>query len=211
MNILQRIRADCLTLVLDVFHLATDQLFTAAGTGQVLDERGSQSRGSVISPGDELKGVGQQGITGQYGGGFVKLPVAGGAPPAQITVIHCRQIVMDEGVGMQAFNGHRSSQWVLLCRKELADQNDQRGPDPFAACLHGVAHGLMEPGRTRRSRRQHGIYARFHLAGKNSIYLTDKDGDNSSFDNFMPMQAIGTKLGHSVIMGEAGANCTVRW
>ncbi len=55
------------------------------------------------------------------------------------------------------------------------------------------------------------IYARFHLAGKNSIYLTDKDGDNSTFDNFMPMQAIGTKLGNSVIMGEAGANCTVRW
>lgn len=55
------------------------------------------------------------------------------------------------------------------------------------------------------------VFARIYLAGKNSIFLTDKDGDNSSFDNFMPMQAIGSSLGGNVILGETGVNCTVRW
>jgi hypothetical protein len=55
------------------------------------------------------------------------------------------------------------------------------------------------------------VYARLHLAGKNSIYLTDKDGNNSSLDNFMPMQALGLNLGDVMVLGEAGANLTARW
>ena len=53
-------------------------------------------------------------------------------------------------------------------------------------------------------------YVKLHLIGKNSIYLTDKDGDNPSFDNYMPMQAIGFNAG-GVLMGEVGGHVTIRW
>lgn len=55
------------------------------------------------------------------------------------------------------------------------------------------------------------LFARFHLLGRNSIYLTDRDGDNPSFNNFMPMQALGTSLGGSVVLGELGLTATTRW
>ncbi|RLB58480.1 MAG: hypothetical protein DRI34_04685 [Deltaproteobacteria bacterium] len=55
------------------------------------------------------------------------------------------------------------------------------------------------------------LFARFHLLGRNSIYLTDKDGDNPSFNNFMPMQVLGTSLGDSVVLGEMGLTVTTRW
>jgi hypothetical protein len=53
-------------------------------------------------------------------------------------------------------------------------------------------------------------YVKLHLLGKNSIYLTDKDDDNPSFDNFMPMQALGFNAG-GILMGEVGGHVTIRW
>lgn len=54
------------------------------------------------------------------------------------------------------------------------------------------------------------LYAKIHLMGRNSIFLTDKNSDNQSFNNFMPMQALGRSLGLAVI-GETGGYATVRW
>lgn len=53
-------------------------------------------------------------------------------------------------------------------------------------------------------------YVKFHLLGKNSIYLTNRDGDNPSFDNFMPMQALGFNAG-GILVGEVGGHVTIRW
>ena len=55
------------------------------------------------------------------------------------------------------------------------------------------------------------LFATFHLAGKNSIFLTDKDGDNPSFENFMPMQTLGTSLGDRLVLGEFGLAVTSRF
>ncbi|MBW1871055.1 MAG: hypothetical protein JRJ19_03270 [Deltaproteobacteria bacterium] len=55
------------------------------------------------------------------------------------------------------------------------------------------------------------VYAKFHLLGKNTIYLTDKDENNTSFNNFMPMQMLGYNLGDVMVLGEAGAHFTTRW
>jgi hypothetical protein len=53
-------------------------------------------------------------------------------------------------------------------------------------------------------------YVKLHLMGKNSIFLTDKDGDNPSLDNFMPMQALGFNAG-GILVGEVGGHVTIRW
>ncbi|RME29438.1 MAG: hypothetical protein D6806_01375 [Deltaproteobacteria bacterium] len=55
------------------------------------------------------------------------------------------------------------------------------------------------------------LFATIHLAGKNSIFLTDKDGDNPSFENFMPMQTLGTSLGDRAVLGEFGLAVTSRF
>lgn len=54
------------------------------------------------------------------------------------------------------------------------------------------------------------LYTKLYLMGKNSIFLTDRDSNNQSFDNFMPMQSLGTSLGFAVL-GELGGYATIRW
>ncbi len=53
------------------------------------------------------------------------------------------------------------------------------------------------------------VYTTIHLFGSNSIYVTDKDGNNLSIDNFMPMQTLGTDKG--LVIGESGFQVLVRW
>jgi hypothetical protein len=53
------------------------------------------------------------------------------------------------------------------------------------------------------------LFVQLHLLGKNSIYLVNKDGDNSTIDNFMPMQTLGMDAG--LVIGEMGFQALVRW
>jgi hypothetical protein len=55
------------------------------------------------------------------------------------------------------------------------------------------------------------LTATIYLLGKNTIYLTDKDRNNATFDNFMPMQALGSNLGGVAVLGEVGGYTTIRW
>ena len=54
------------------------------------------------------------------------------------------------------------------------------------------------------------FYAQFHLAGVNSIYLMNAEQNNSTIDNFMPMQALGKEF-FSMVLGEIGGRTTIRW
>jgi len=55
------------------------------------------------------------------------------------------------------------------------------------------------------------LFARMHLMGKNSVYLVNKDRTNSTIDNFMPMQTLGTELFGGFVVGEVGATLLARW
>jgi hypothetical protein len=52
-------------------------------------------------------------------------------------------------------------------------------------------------------------YLKLHPWGQNSIYVTDKDSNNNSLNNFMPMQTLGN--GKKIVLGDVGASVTVRW
>ncbi|NMB77321.1 MAG: hypothetical protein GYA21_19605 [Myxococcales bacterium] len=53
------------------------------------------------------------------------------------------------------------------------------------------------------------LFAKLYPIGQNSIYVHNSAGDNPSVDNFMPMQALGTKMG--ILLGEVGGSLTYRW
>ncbi len=53
------------------------------------------------------------------------------------------------------------------------------------------------------------LFARIHLLGKNSIYLMDKDQNNPTINNFMPMQTLGWDQG--LVLGELGFKTLIRW
>ena len=51
-----------------------------------------------------LKGHRQKAVSGEQGGRLVKLPVAGGAAPAEVRIVHTGEVVVDEGVSLHHLN-----------------------------------------------------------------------------------------------------------
>jgi hypothetical protein len=52
-----------------------------------------------------FEGHREQGIPGEDGSGFIETDVASGATAPQIVIVHCGQIVVDQGVAMDHFDG----------------------------------------------------------------------------------------------------------
>ncbi len=55
--------------------------------------------------GEKGEGVGEEGVAGEEGGGFIVGAVGGGATATEVVVIHAGEVVMDEGVGVEALEG----------------------------------------------------------------------------------------------------------
>ena len=93
-----------------------------------------------------MEGRGEQAVSGQDGGGFVKLLVAGGLAPAQIIVVHGRQVVMDQGIGVDHLQGagHRQG-FARIAPHRFRRRQAQNGAQPFAAHEQAVVHGLVQP------------------------------------------------------------------
>jgi hypothetical protein len=108
MHLLERFKRQGLSFGSHVLHLSFNHAAVSRSLGN--DANGFQHPDPVCprvpgAPGKGLKSQGQQGVSGQDGRGLVKLHVACGPAPAQGIIIHCRQIVMDQGIGMNHFNG----------------------------------------------------------------------------------------------------------
>ena len=57
-------------------------------------------------PGQNLERAGQQSVTGQDRQRFTVSRVAGGNPPPQLVVVHRRQVIVDQRIGVHHFDGH---------------------------------------------------------------------------------------------------------
>ena len=96
--------------------------------------------------GHDLKGLGEQAVPGQDGGGLVKLLVAGGPAPAQIVVVHGRQIVVDQGIGVDHLQGAGHGQgFARVAPHRVRRGQAQDGAQPFAPHEQAVVHGLPHP------------------------------------------------------------------
>ena len=88
----------------EVGHLAADEAAAAGGIGQLADQGVGESGVRGVGLGEEGEGVGEEGVAGEEGGGFVVSAVDGGATAAEVVVIHAGEVVMDEGVGVEALD-----------------------------------------------------------------------------------------------------------
>jgi len=154
-----------------ICHLAADEAAAARGVGEFADQ-GMGERGlACIALCQQGEGVGQEGIAGEQGGGFVKLAVSGGTTPAQVIVVHAREVVVDQGVGVQALDGDSRGQGIGRRRvgpdgrfgpgEDLLRGENQYWAEPLAAGLEAVAHGLVKARRRGGSRRQMPVETEF--------------------------------------------------
>ena len=92
-----------------------------------------------------LEGKGKKRVSGQKGDVFAEDFVVRGFPAAEIVVIDAREIVVDEGHGVEHFDGAscRHSDGCFSS-DELASGDAEKGPDPFASGEERVAHVFVD-------------------------------------------------------------------
>ena len=86
-----------------------------------------------------------QGITRQDGIRLAKLDMAGGFTPTQIVVVHGREIVVDQRVGVDALNGGcRSVQRAIADAKHIAGGIHQERAQALSTQECAIVHGFNQ-------------------------------------------------------------------
>ena len=129
-----------------VQHLPGHHAVSAAGVREDQNGLAPLPGLHVPGPGDEAEGLRLQGVPGQDGHRLTVDLVAGGTAPAEVVVIHAGQVVVDEGVGVDALHGGGEGQRLLQTPPaELTEGQRQHRPHPLAPGQEAVAHSLLEP------------------------------------------------------------------
>jgi len=107
--------------------------------------RGVAAVGFCSSDGGES--FGEKAIARENGDCFTKDAVIGGAPTAKIIIVHAGEIVVNQGVGVDAFNGaSRGNCEGFFPSNSPSGGEAEDGTQAFAACKKTVAHGSVDEG-----------------------------------------------------------------
>ena len=113
--------------------------------------------------GNEFKGQCQQGVARQDRHRLAVDDVVGRAAPAQVVVVNRRQVVVDQGKGVDALHGAGQRQGLIgVAADGLRAREGQDGAQALAAAEQGVAYGLVQSCRRLRRGRQVGVQGLVH-------------------------------------------------
>lgn len=94
----------------------------------------------------DLEGEGQQPVAREHRGRFVEFLVAGRPPAPQIAVVHRREVVVDEAVGVHHLDRAGDLERApALHREEMARSENQKGPQALPRRQRRIAHGFEDP------------------------------------------------------------------
>ncbi len=149
----------------EVEHLAADHAGKARGAGEAEHEIGPHGRvGGGVRAAENVEGEGEERVAGKDRRRLVEGAVNGRAAAAHVVVVHRRQVVVDEGIAVDAFDGGGGVEGGVLGKAEEAGGlDDEERAQALAAAEHGVAHGGHQPLRPG------------DLAGKNAV--AEQDGE----------------------------------
>ena len=131
----------------EVERLAARHPAEAGGAGEHGDE-GRADAAIGLEARQDVEGHGEQRVAGKDRGRLVEGAMQGRAAAAQVVVVHRRQVVVDEAVGVDAFErggglGNRRSGGA----EEARGFDQDEGPETLAGGECRVAHGLAQPVR----------------------------------------------------------------
>ena len=146
---------------IDVQRLAATHARGAGRVGQGL-QAGHAQRGRQWRVGQQAEGAGLQRIAGQDGGRFVEGDMGGRLAAAQGVIVHRRQVVMHQRIGVDELDGHRRRVQVFRLRAEqVATGVHQQRAHALAAAQHRIAHRLVQALRCFGRRGQGGVELAF--------------------------------------------------
>ena len=101
----------------------------------------------------EHKRFAQQCVARQNGIALAELFMAGRLAAAQIVVVHRGQVIVDEGISMDALERQSKRVFPLpLAAERIERRKKEDGPQPLPACKQGIAHGIRKPARAGKPR-----------------------------------------------------------
>ena len=129
---------------LQVDHLPAAHPLGAAGKGEFSDQVNNLA-GIDRQLGQAPKRLGLQRIAREHRLGISELNVARGLAAAQHIIVHARQVIMNQGIGVNELNGDCS----LVADAErssgqAAGSIDKEGANPLSAAQNGIAHGFIQ-------------------------------------------------------------------
>ena len=91
--------------------------------------------------------MGQKAVTREDSDSFAIDAVVCGATSTEIIVVHAGEIVVNEGVGVNAFDGASGGNSDGLVSSHSPSGGEaENGAKPFASCEKTVAHGSVDEG-----------------------------------------------------------------
>ena len=126
-------------------HLPGDELQRAGSLGNFQNQIAVRiARPSPALRGD-FKRLRQQRVARQHGDAFAEHLVVGRLAAAEIVVVHRRQIVVDERVGVDALDGAGQRQGVGFASAAGRRRREaKRGAHPLAAGKERITHGFVD-------------------------------------------------------------------
>ncbi len=128
-------------------HLAADHAGRPSGRGEFGDELAPHRWVTVrIGIGQHPEGGRQQTVSGEHRRCFVELLVAGRAAAPQFAVVHRRQIVVHERIGMDHLDCRSDLQGATPRNPEQTRAGEhKKRAQPLAWCQRRIAHRVIDP------------------------------------------------------------------
>src|SRR2546429_7479785 len=144
MDVLEHLRIDGPAFGFDVCDLATDHSVDGAGGRCNFCENGGATLRSGRRRTDSFESQRQESIASEDGDGFAKFPMASGLAAAEVIVVQCRQVIVNQGVGVDEFNGACGMKRGRYFAEESARRLEtQDRSNSLSTCKDAVTHGRM--------------------------------------------------------------------
>jgi len=164
----------------EVGDLSGDEGPATGGEGEFLEKVADLISRCFGSGREDGKRLGEEGVSRQHSNAFAKDLVRGGATPAEIVVVHAGEIIMDERISMDAFDGAGDRKGKTGgAAARFRRRKGEDGAEAFPSGENAVPHGSMEGGRLGLGRReesaQGGLYGfslAFQVGGKLHTWLS---------------------------------------
>lgn len=96
---------EVLAFAFEVEDLAADEFLRSAAGGEFEDDVAEEVAFGGLGLGEDGEGFGEEGVSGEDGEAFAVDFMGGGAAAAEVIIIHAGEVIMDEGVGVEDFDG----------------------------------------------------------------------------------------------------------
>src|ERR1700719_3006832 len=145
MNILQHLRIDGLAFGFHVSDLAANHSIDGAGGGRNFCEDGSAALRCGGRCTDGFEGQRQESVASEDGDGFAEFLMASRFAAAEVIVVQRRQIIVDQGIGVDELDGASGmKRWCHIAGEDARRLETKNGADPLSSGEDAVTHCRMD-------------------------------------------------------------------